>query len=87
LQDLACRDWPDYEQKAVKLAMDPDAAKKLKARVAGVRQQPGSLFDSRALVAELESAFLTMWERHLKGLPPAAFHVPPASDMSTRPPC
>ena len=33
------------------------------------------LFDTAGYTRDLESAYLTMWERHLKGEPPASFAV------------
>ena len=33
------------------------------------------LFDTADYTRQLEAAYLTMWERHLKGEPPASFTV------------
>jgi protein O-GlcNAc transferase len=49
----------------------------LKARLKrGRRAQP--LFDTARFTSNLESAYLTMWDRYQKGEPPAHFAVSPA---------
>jgi len=60
---------------AVGLARDPAALAALKAKLWKNRTRE-PLFDTARFTRDLESLFLAMWERHEKGLPPAALEVP-----------
>ena len=65
-----------YEALALELAQSPAMLEHLKARLkSGRRSQP--LFDTARFTRNLESAYLTMWDRYQKGEPPAHFAVSP----------
>jgi len=67
-----------YEALALKLARDAGTLAAVKARLAATRDHC-PLFDTVRFTRHLESAYVTMWERHEKGLPPASFAVEPAA--------
>jgi predicted O-linked N-acetylglucosamine transferase (SPINDLY family) len=73
LPQLACRSIEDYENTAVQLAQDPAELRRLRQTLAAHERLP--LFDTPRFVRDLESAFETMWKRHLAGKPPEAFAV------------
>ncbi len=75
LPELAVASWAEYEALALVLAMQPDRLQALRARLIGGRDTC-SLFDTDRFRRHLESAYTTMHERHLRGLPPEAFSVP-----------
>jgi protein O-GlcNAc transferase len=66
----------EYEALALRLAHDPASLSALRERIAG-NHAPCPLFDTERFTRHLEAAFTTMWERHARGLPPAAFAVAP----------
>lgn len=74
LADLVTDSLAAYEAVALDLARDP-------VRLAGVRERLAAgrttcaLFDTARSCRHLEAAYATMWERHLRGEPPAAFAV------------
>lgn len=74
LPELVCRDFPDYEDRALFLARHPQRLAALKNKLAANRNSC-PLFDTEARVRQLEAAFGEMWRRHLAGLPPASFEV------------
>jgi predicted O-linked N-acetylglucosamine transferase (SPINDLY family) len=73
LPQLACRSMEDYENAAVRLAQHPAELRSLRQTLAAGARLP--LFDTPRFVRDLESAFHTMWKRHLAGQPPEAFAV------------
>jgi protein O-GlcNAc transferase len=75
LAQLVCDGLDDYEEKAVALASRPG---ELSATREQLRAREGlPLFDTRRFARNLERAYEMMWERHRRGLPADAFHVPP----------
>ena len=74
LPELVARSLEEYEATAQRLAVDRDALRELRARLA-VRRMSCALFDSARYVRHLERAFETMSERARAGLPPAGFAV------------
>jgi predicted O-linked N-acetylglucosamine transferase (SPINDLY family) len=77
LPEMVTDSIESYEALALELAQSPAVLAHLKARLKrGRRSQP--LFDTARFTRNLESAYLTMWERYQKGEPPAHFAVSPA---------
>ena len=77
LPEMVTDSLENYEALALELAQSPAMLDHLKARLKrGRRSQP--LFDTARFTRNLESAYLTMWERYQKGQPPAHFAVTPA---------
>lgn len=74
LGDLVTRSLEEYEGLALLLANDPERLADIRVRLAANRDMT-PLFDTAGYTRGLESAYLTMWERHLKGEPPASFAV------------
>lgn len=66
----------EYEERAVRLAREPAMLTAYRHRLEGGRKS-APLFDSPRFTRHLERAYLTMWERHMAGLPPEAFTVEP----------
>ena len=66
----------EYERLALKLARDPEVLTSLKAKIESHRAS-FPLFDTKRFTRNLEAAFVAMWERHQKGLPPQTFAVAP----------
>ena len=74
LPELVCRDFLDYEEKALFLARHPQRLAVLKEKLAAnIRTTP--LFDTESRVRQLEAAYMEMWRRHETGLPPESFGV------------
>lgn len=78
LPELVTGSMAEYEALALKLARDPAALAALRAKVER-HCATHSLFDSAAFCRNVEAAYQTMWERHLRGEPPASFAVAPAA--------
>jgi protein O-GlcNAc transferase len=76
MPELIAYSLAGYEALALKLARDTDALAAVKAKLAATRDHC-TLFDTTRFTRHLESAYVTMWERHEKGLPPASFAVEP----------
>lgn len=76
LPELAAADREAYEATAFRLATQPDELAALRERLARNRTTC-ALFDTAHRVRELDRAFETMWRRHLAGMPPESFAVPP----------
>jgi predicted O-linked N-acetylglucosamine transferase (SPINDLY family) len=74
LGELVTQSLDEYEALTLKLANDPERLAAIKARLAANRET-AVLFDTPGYTRLLESAYLTMWERHLNGEPPANFAV------------
>jgi protein O-GlcNAc transferase len=74
LPELVAQSLPDYEARALKVATDPAFCASLKQRLA---QNRGTcpLFDTVRSARHIEDAYLTMWQTHRSGLPPASFAV------------
>ena len=73
--ELITQSLADYEALALKLARDPVALAAAKRKLAENKLST-PLFDLDRYRRHLESAFLTMWERHERGEPPQGFAVP-----------
>ena len=74
LPELVCRDFLDYEEKALFLARHPQRLAVLKEKLAAnIRTTP--LFDTESRVRQLEAAYMEMWRRHETGLSPESFGV------------
>ena len=80
LPELIAHSPAEYEALALKLAHEPAALAAMKAKLADNRAtQP--LFDTARFTRNLEAAYLTMWERHQRGEPPASFAVNEAAAL------
>ena len=64
----------EYEARAIALAKDDAVLGRIKEKLAANRLT-APLFDTERLTRNLESAFVTMWERAERGEPPQAFAV------------
>jgi len=74
LPELITHTAEEYEALALRLAQDPAMLKGLRGKLARNRlSQP--LFDTARFTRNLESAYVTMWERHQRGEPPESFAV------------
>jgi len=74
LPGLVTHNSEDYEALALRLAREPEALARLKARLASDRASL-PLFDSARMTRHLEAAYTTMWERHRRDEPPRGFTV------------
>jgi predicted O-linked N-acetylglucosamine transferase (SPINDLY family) len=74
LPDLVTHSLADYESVARQLASDPGMLRAAKDALARHRDSC-ALFDTARYTRLLESAYRSMWERHLRGEPPGSFHV------------
>jgi predicted O-linked N-acetylglucosamine transferase (SPINDLY family) len=72
LPELIADSLDAYEAKALALARDPNALAAIKNTLAA-RRKDSPLFDTERFTRHLESALVTMWERHERGEPPASF--------------
>ncbi len=76
LPELITHNLEEYEALALKLATSPSLLADIKAKLAHNRTTY-PLFNSDRFRRHLESAYITMWERHQRGEPPKAFAVKP----------
>jgi predicted O-linked N-acetylglucosamine transferase (SPINDLY family) len=74
LPDLIAHDLAGYEERALTLATTPALLGELRERLARNRDSC-ALFDTARYCRHLESAYVTMWQRHLRGEAPQAFSV------------
>lgn len=74
LPELVADDVDDYVNKAVRLATQPSTAKAMKERLQANRRT-APLFDTAGRVRALEAAFQKMYDRMMRGEPPASFDV------------
>jgi predicted O-linked N-acetylglucosamine transferase (SPINDLY family) len=72
--ELITHDLGAYEALALKLALHPDGLAAIRARIAKARDG-SALFDMERLCRNLENAYETMWDLHLKGHKPESFSV------------
>jgi protein O-GlcNAc transferase len=72
--DLITASLADYEARALELARDPQRVHALRDTLRE-RRTRHPFFETDRYRRSLESAYERMWERHISGLPPAAFHV------------
>jgi predicted O-linked N-acetylglucosamine transferase (SPINDLY family) len=76
LPELVTYNRDDYETMAVRLASSPELLARLRAKLAGNRSTC-ALFDVRRYTRHIESAYITMHERAVRGEPLAGFDVAP----------
>jgi len=76
LPELITRDLDHYAELSLRLARNADALAGIKARLARDRDVL-PLFDTDRFRRHIESAYLEMWARHLRGEAPSSFAVPP----------
>jgi protein O-GlcNAc transferase len=81
LPELVVSSTEDYCSLAYKLATAPDMLQRLRQHLIDLRNS-NQLFVTRRKVRQLERGFEMMWERHLRGEPPASFAVPDDTDSS-----
>ena len=74
LPELITTSLDDYEALAFRLARDRSLLAAIKAKLARNRQTC-LLFDTARFARHIEAAYVTMWERHVSGRPPASFAV------------
>jgi protein O-GlcNAc transferase len=74
IDELIADGRDEYVEKARHLAVDDSAMGALKARVRQARDA-SDLFSGEAAARKLEAAFLAMWERRTRGLPPATIDL------------
>jgi predicted O-linked N-acetylglucosamine transferase (SPINDLY family) len=72
--ELIAGSLPDYEARALDLALAPARLAAVRARLARNRASC-ALFDTERFRRHLESAYATMWERQRRGEPPEGFSV------------
>ena len=77
LDELITTSLADYEALALKLADEPPLLASLKAKLAHNRDST-PLFDTERFTRNIESAYVTMYERYRRGEPPASFAVAPS---------
>ena len=75
LPEMATGTLADYEALALRLARDPAALAAIRSKLAANRMTH-PLFDTARFTRHLEAAYVRMWERSQRGLPPEAFAVP-----------
>lgn len=74
LPELVMPDARQWEEMAGLLAANPKRLQAIRAKLAAKRLS-APLFETDRTRIHLESAFRTMWQRYLRGEPPAAFTV------------
>ena len=74
IPELITESLGDYETAALRLARDPDALREIRAKLARHRTTHPA-FDEERFARNLETAYLTMWERHQRGDRSASFAV------------
>jgi predicted O-linked N-acetylglucosamine transferase (SPINDLY family) len=74
LSDLITGNLAQYELRALELARNPGQLQVLRARLAAGRTN-APLFDTVRYIRHLESAYRTMHERAVQGMPPRGFSV------------
>ena len=74
LPELVTDDLTQYEALAFDLATNPVRLAAVRERLAANRDRC-ALFDADRFRRHIESAYATMWRRHVEGLPPASFDV------------
>jgi predicted O-linked N-acetylglucosamine transferase (SPINDLY family) len=72
--DLITASRADYIARAKALASDSATLHRWKDELAA-RRKTSALFDTSRTARHIEAAYRTMWDRHLRGLPPEGFAV------------
>jgi predicted O-linked N-acetylglucosamine transferase (SPINDLY family) len=76
LPELIATSLEDYQAIAIRLARDPTALAEIRDRLrAALPTCP--LFDTARFTRHFEQALSGMWQRHLRGAPPASFAIEP----------
>jgi len=78
MPELVTENLRDYEAMALQLATTPALLADLRTRLSRNRRT-FPLFDTNRYRRHLESAYIGMWERCQRGLPPASFAVEPVT--------
>jgi predicted O-linked N-acetylglucosamine transferase (SPINDLY family) len=78
LAELAAPDPREYIERAVRLAQSPRLSPDMRKRVREDWRRT-ALFDARARVRSIESAWRAMADRARAGLPPESIEVPPTA--------
>jgi protein O-GlcNAc transferase len=74
LPELITHSLADYEALALDLARHSDRLASIKSKL--IRNRASApLFDTSRYARHIESAYVTMWERHQRGEPPVSFSV------------
>jgi protein O-GlcNAc transferase len=81
LPELITRSLSEYEALALELATHPAELADLRAKL-GRNRATCPLFDTDRFRRHIESAYITMWERHQRGAPPASFAVAPVGSSA-----
>jgi protein O-GlcNAc transferase len=76
LPELVTTQLDEYEQAAMRLAMDPQQLTELRARLL-TNRATSALFDTAQFVGGIERAYVSMWEIYTSGEKPRAFRVNP----------
>jgi predicted O-linked N-acetylglucosamine transferase (SPINDLY family) len=74
LPELITGDLDAYASRALELVRQPELLRSLRQRLIENRRV-SPLFDTTRFVRHLESAYLEMWQRHVRGEQPTAFSV------------
>ena len=82
LPELITHSLPEYEALALELATHPARLADLRTRLARNRATY-PLFDTDRFRRHIESAYITMWERHQHEAPPASFSVQPVQQTTS----
>ena len=84
LPELIAHGVQEYEARALELAAAPGTLAEIRAKL--VRNRASwPLFDAERFRRHLESAFMTMWNRQVRGEAPAGFAVQPCETDVKRP--
>jgi predicted O-linked N-acetylglucosamine transferase (SPINDLY family) len=75
LPELVTNSRQDYEALALEFARNPKALAEVRTKLAS-NLRTHALFNSSHACRNIETAYRTMWERHLRGDPPIPFSVP-----------
>jgi protein O-GlcNAc transferase len=74
LPELVTASLAEYEALALKLAQDPDRLAAIRTKLISNRDTEPP-FDTAGITSDLETAYMTMWERAQRGEPPESFSV------------
>jgi len=74
LPELVTHSLSEYEALIVSLAREPQRLAALKAKLE-TNRETAPLFDTARYTRDLETAFVTIWERHQRGEPPESFTI------------
>jgi protein O-GlcNAc transferase len=75
LPELIADGLPNYRERALRLARDPQMLAALRAKLAAHRDSR-PLFNTKRFTKHVEAAYTAMYERHMQGREPASISVP-----------